>query len=139
MTVARSKPLGQNYAFVVVAVAFLALLVAAGLRATPGVLIPPLEKSFGWSRFAISFSAGVGILVYGLVGPFAAALMNSFGVRRTMMCAFALMSGATLFGVWGMLIAVPVAASIQLVLVYAFPKLCKPPPAYLLGTPPPAA
>src|SRR5260221_10934783 len=52
---------------------------------------------------------------------------------------FALMSGATLFGVWGMLIAVPVAASIQLVLVYSFPKLSKAPPVYLLEMPPPVA
>jgi len=114
MTLARSRPFGQNYAFVVVGVAFLALLVAAGLRATPGVLMLPLEKAFGWSRFSISFSAGTGILFYGLVGPFAAALMNSFGVRRTMICALALMSAATalsyfmtqpwhLFVTWGIL------------------------------------
>jgi predicted PurR-regulated permease PerM len=36
---------------------------------------------------------------------------------------FALMVGATLFGVMGMLLAVPVAASIQMLLLYFFPKL----------------
>ena len=41
---------------------------------------------------------------------------------------FALMCGATLFGVWGMLLAVPVAASVQIVLIYFFPKLSQPPP-----------
>jgi len=40
---------------------------------------------------------------------------------------FALMCGATIFGVWGMLLAVPVAASIQMLLVYFFPKLAEKP------------
>lgn len=40
---------------------------------------------------------------------------------------FALMCGATLFGVWGMLLAVPVAASIQMLLVYFFPRLAETP------------
>src|SRR4029078_2790332 len=95
MTIAKTRPFGQNYAFVVVGVIFLSLLVAAGLRATPGVLILPLEHAFGWSRGTISFSAGVGIFIYVLVGPFAAALMNSFGVRRTLICGLALMSVST--------------------------------------------
>jgi hypothetical protein len=59
------------HAWIVVAVTFLALLVSAGLRATPGVLMVPLEASFGWDRTTISFAAGV--FLYGLVGPFAAA------------------------------------------------------------------
>ncbi|HSV73578.1 MAG TPA: AI-2E family transporter [Chthonomonadales bacterium] len=36
---------------------------------------------------------------------------------------FALMAGATLFGVWGMLLAVPVAASIRRVLLHFYPRL----------------
>ncbi|GJE03242.1 MULTISPECIES: MFS transporter [Methylobacterium] len=92
---ASRRPFGQNYAFVVVGVVFLALLAAAGLRAAPGVLILPLEQAFGWSRATTSFAAGLGIFLYGMVGPFAAALMQSFGIRRTLLCALALMSGAT--------------------------------------------
>ncbi|WP_407527065.1 MFS transporter [Methylobacterium oryzisoli] len=92
---ASRRPFGQNYAFVVVGVVFLALLAAAGLRAAPGVLILPLEQAFGWSRGTTSFAAGLGIFLYGMVGPFAAALMQSFGIRRTLLCALALMSGAT--------------------------------------------
>lgn len=45
---------------------------------------------------------------------------------------FALMAGATLFGLWGMLVAVPVAASIQIILMFVFPKLLLPPPARLV-------
>jgi MFS family permease len=86
--------------FAVVAVTFLALLVSAGLRATPGVLMLPLQFSFGWDRATISFAAAVGIFLYGLVGPFAAALMISFGIRRTLLAGLGLMAGATLASLW---------------------------------------
>src|SRR5467141_1586449 len=76
-----------HYAWVVAAVTFLALLVAAGLRSTPGVLIVPLEAEFGWSRATISFAVGLNIFLYGLIGPFAAAGMDRFGLRRTMLGA----------------------------------------------------
>ena len=92
MTIARRRPFGQKYAFVVVGVIFFSLLVAAGMRATPGVLILPLESAFGWTRDVVSLSAALGIFLYGLVGPFAAALMQGFGIRRTLMSALALMS-----------------------------------------------
>jgi sugar phosphate permease len=95
MSIARRRPFGQNYAFVVVAVVFVALLAAAGLRSTPGVLILPLEQAFGWSREIISLSAGIGIFLYGMVGPFAAALMQSFGIRRTLVAALLLMAAST--------------------------------------------
>ena len=68
----------------VVAVIFLSLLVSAGLRSTPSVLLVPLEESFGWSRSSISFAAALGIFLYGLVGPFAAAAMEHFGLRRVL-------------------------------------------------------
>lgn len=87
--------LGRNYAFVVVAIVFVSLLVSAGQRSTPGVLMLPLEQAFGWSRSEISFAAAVGIFLYGLVGPFAAALMQSFGLKRTLVCALLLMGTAT--------------------------------------------
>jgi hypothetical protein len=51
------------------------LLVSAGIRAAPGVLIVPLENEFHWSRATISFAIGVNILLTGLVGTFAAAAM----------------------------------------------------------------
>ncbi|MFK2878094.1 MFS transporter [Rhodanobacter hydrolyticus] len=91
MTISRPRLRGQNYAFVVVAVVFLALLVSAGMRATPGVLMLPLGRAFGWSRDSISAAAAVGILLYGLMGPFAAALMQRFGIRRVLMAALAVM------------------------------------------------
>ncbi len=76
-----------HYGWIVAGVTFMTLLVAAGLRATPGVLIVPLETEFGWSRATISFAIGLNIFLYGLIGPFAAAVMDRFGLRRTMLAA----------------------------------------------------
>jgi predicted MFS family arabinose efflux permease len=95
MNIVRKRPFGQNYAFVVVAVIFLSLLASAGLRAAPGVLILPLEDAFGWSRGLISAAAALGIFLYGLVGPFAAAVMQRFGIKRTLVGALALMAIST--------------------------------------------
>ncbi|MEZ0244928.1 MAG: MFS transporter [Sphingomonas sp.] len=90
----------RSYAAVVVAVTFLALLVAAGLRSAPGVMMVPLELHFGWDRATISASAAIGIFLYGLVGPFAAALMLSFGIKRTMLAGLALMTASTFASLW---------------------------------------
>lgn len=84
----------------VAAVTFVALLVAAALRSAPGVLMMPLQLHFGWDRATVSFTAAVGIFLYGFVGPFAAALMMSFGIRRTMMAGLALMAAATFASQW---------------------------------------
>ncbi len=95
MTPHAKRPFGQNYAFVVAAVIFLALLGAAGLRAAPGVMMLPLQSAFGWDKATISLGAAIGIFLYGLAGPFAAGLMQTFGLRRTLVTALLLMSAAT--------------------------------------------
>ncbi len=77
-------PAKVHYAWVVAAVTFVVLLLTAGVRAAPGILIVPLENEFHWARSTISFAVGVNLLLYGLIGPFAAALIDRFGVRRTM-------------------------------------------------------
>lgn len=89
------RHLGQKYAFVVVAVIFFSLLVSAGLRSTPSVLIVPLEQAFGWSRSTISLAAAIGIFLYGLAGPFAAAAMEHFGLRRVLIGALLLMAASS--------------------------------------------
>ena len=78
-----------HYGWVVAAVSFVLILITAGVRAAPGVLIVPLETEFHWSRATISFAVGVNLLLYGAIGPFAAAAMDRFGVRRTMSLALA--------------------------------------------------
>jgi MFS family permease len=101
MTAAKARLIpARIHILIVVAVTFVALLISAGLRATPGVLMVPLQLSFGWDRATISLSAAVGIFLYGLVGPFAAALMQSVGIRRTMIGGLALMAVSTFASRW---------------------------------------
>ncbi len=85
-------PMSQRYAFVVAGVTFLTMLAVAGVRSAPSVLIVPWETAFGWDRSTVAGAAAVGIFLYGLMGPFAAALMQSFGLRRTLTLALALLS-----------------------------------------------
>src|SRR5690606_9007343 len=91
---------GHHIALGVAALIFCALLAAAGLRSTPGVLMVPWEQAFGWPRSSISFAAATGIVLFGITGPFAAAAMQRFGIRATMIAALAMMclsSAASLF------------------------------------------
>ncbi|MDB5437723.1 MAG: transporter, partial [Caulobacteraceae bacterium] len=85
----------SRYAFVVLGVTFLALLVSAGLRSAPSVLMLPLQQSFGWSRVTVSTTAAIGIFLYGLAGPFVAALMQTVGLKRTLVAGLALMAIST--------------------------------------------
>src|SRR3954449_1198251 len=87
-------------AWFVAVVAFVALVGAAGFRATPSVMLRPLHDEFGWSLGTISAAVSVNLLLYGLTAPFAAALMERFGIRRVVMGALLLVSagsGLTVF------------------------------------------
>jgi MFS family permease len=81
-----------HYGWVVVGVTFFTLLVGAAAMGTPGVLIVPLEKEFGWDNAQISSALAIRIMLFGLFGPFAAAFMNRFGVRRVIIAAMALIA-----------------------------------------------
>jgi MFS family permease len=91
---AQALPGGMHYAWIVAAVIFLTLLTAVGVRATPSVLIVPLEQAFGWNRGVISLAISINIVLYGLMGPFAAALMQQIGIRRTLLLALVLVSAS---------------------------------------------
>ena len=79
-------------AWLAVGVTFLTLATAAGFRSASSVLILPLEEAFGWGREQISLAIAINVLVYGLVAPFAAALMERFGIRRVVMSALTAVS-----------------------------------------------
>lgn len=85
-----------HYAWIVLAVTFFVLICAAGVRATPSILIVPLEAEFGWSRATISLVVTVNLVLYGAVGPFSAAIMQRFGIRRTVLAALTLLAGGVL-------------------------------------------
>ena len=81
-----------HYGWVVVGVTFLTMLVTAAAMGAPGVLIVPLEREFGWDNAQISTALALRLLLFGLFGPFAAAFMNRFGVRRVIICALTLIA-----------------------------------------------
>jgi sugar phosphate permease len=81
-----------HYGWIIAGLTFLALLIAAGIRATPSVLIVPLEHEFGWSRATISLAISINLVLYGLIGPFAATVFEQFGIRRTMVAALAFLA-----------------------------------------------
>jgi predicted MFS family arabinose efflux permease len=81
-----------HYAWIVAAVTFGVLIVTAGIRATPGVLMVPLESEFGWTRAAISGAVAINIALFGLIGPFAASAMDRWGMRRLMLIAIGLLA-----------------------------------------------
>ncbi len=84
-----------HYAWIVAAVTFVALLGASGFRSTPGVLIVPLQHEFGWSRATISLAVSINLVLFGFSGPFAAAAMERFGMRRVMLVALLAISAGS--------------------------------------------
>lgn len=81
---------GVHYGWIVVAITFLIMLATAGAMGASGVILEPLQREFGWSNADISVALAVRLLLFGLMGPFAAALINRFGVRPVVVSAVAL-------------------------------------------------
>nr|WP_314582824.1 MFS transporter [uncultured Pseudomonas sp.] len=89
-----------HYSWVVLAVTFLTMLVMAGAVGAPGVFIKPLEAEFGWDTAEISSALAVRFALFGLVGPFAAAFMNHFGVRRVVLTALTLVASGMILSLF---------------------------------------
>lgn len=98
-------------AWAVAAVTFLTIVGAAAFASLPGLLIDPLHSEFGWSRGMIGFAVSVNLALYGLTAPFAAALMDRFGIRRVV-------AGALITIAAGSALTVRMTQSWQLVLCW---------------------
>jgi MFS family permease len=106
-----------HYAWVALLVAFTLTLGAIGVRSGPSVMIVPLERAFGWSAGTISAAISINILLLGLTGPFITGLMETFGLKRTVLgCLVVLLAGTgfstfmstpwELFITWGLLVGI---------------------------------
>jgi MFS family permease len=113
----RLQARGIHYGWVVAGATFLTMLVTAGALGTPGVLLVPLEKEFGWDNADISSAFAMRLVLFGLLGPFAAAFMNRFGMRRMVTVALCIIAAGLLASLamahvwqlmlfWGLLIGV---------------------------------
>src|SRR3954447_7770658 len=108
----KSTPVGRiHWAWVVAAVSFIAILGAAGFRSVPGVMMNPLHHEFGWSHGVVGLAMSVNMTLFGLTAPFAAALMDRFGVRPVLSAALLLIAA-------GSALSVTMTASWQLVLLW---------------------
>jgi MFS family permease len=76
-----------HYGWVMVGVTFLTALVSAGAVGAPGVFIVPLQREFGWTTAQISSALSIRFILFGLMAPFAAALMNRYGLRNVTLSA----------------------------------------------------
>jgi MFS family permease len=81
---------GIHYGWVVIAVTFVTALTTAGAVGVPGALILPLTKEFGWNTAEISSALSIRLVLFGLMAPFAAALIERYGVRRVVLTAIGL-------------------------------------------------
>src|SRR5207245_5705261 len=76
-----------HYGWVMVGVTFLTVLISAGTVGAPGVFIVPLQKEFAWTTAEISSALSIRFILFGLMAPFAAALMNRYGLRDVTLAA----------------------------------------------------
>ncbi|MRV71303.1 MFS transporter [Duganella sp. FT92W] len=93
---ARLERRGIHYAWVIVAVTFMTGLASSAALGLPGALLQPLSKEFGWSVDAISSALAVRFALFGLMGPFAAILMERFGLRNVVATALGLIATGSL-------------------------------------------
>ncbi len=106
-----------HYGWLVAGTTFLVMLATAGAMGAAGVLIQPLRTEFGWTTEQISGAFAVRLLFYGLLGPFAAAFMNHFGLKKVVTAALALIASGVigslfmrelwqLLALWGFVIGI---------------------------------
>ncbi len=81
-----------HYAWVVAGVTFVVMLGAAGFRSAPSVMMVPLQDEFSWPRGEISLAVSINLLLFGLIAPFAAALLERYGIRRVVGTGLALIT-----------------------------------------------
>ncbi len=90
---ARLRRHNIHYGWVMAGVTFLVMLTTACALGAPGVLMPPLEKEFGWNTAEISGALALRLILFGAIAPFAAALMFKFGLKKVVSLALALIVG----------------------------------------------
>src|ERR1700712_3419198 len=102
---------GFHFSWVVMAIAFLTMLTSSAALGLPGAFLRPLSREFGWSTEQISSALALRFMLYGLIGPFAAVLMERYGLRRIVCIALALIAS-------GLVLATRMTALWQLVLLW---------------------
>jgi len=108
---------GVHYGFAMAALTFMTMLATAAAMGMPGVLMVPLENEFRWDTASISAALAIRLVLYGLLAPFAAALLQRYGYRRVvcsaLVCIVVGLAAATrmtqlwqLWLCWGLLVGI---------------------------------
>ncbi len=102
-----------HYGWVMVGATLLVTVITAAAMSTPGVLIVPLEQEYGWTDAQISTALAIRLMLFGLFGPFTAALMNRYGIRAVVLSAIILICA-------GFLASLAMTQVWQLILLWGF-------------------
>ncbi|MDH0866712.1 MFS transporter [Mitsuaria sp. GD03876] len=92
----RLTPRGLHFSWVIAGLTFLTMLFMSAALGLPGAMLQPLAQEFGWSTSQISSALALRFALFGLMGPFAAVLMERFGVRAVVSVALGLVGGGML-------------------------------------------
>ncbi|WP_155591745.1 MFS transporter [Lysinibacillus cavernae] len=82
-----------HYSWVILIITFFSIIVAGITMSSSGVFIDPLEKEFQWDRSTIALAFAVSLFLYGISGPFMAALLEVIGLKKMMLSAMATLVG----------------------------------------------
>ena len=74
------------------AIGFLTMLISSAALGLPGAFLRPLSREFGWTTGQISSALAIRFALFGLLGPFAAILMERYGLRRIVCMALVLIA-----------------------------------------------
>lgn len=85
---------GIHYGWLVAGVTFLTMLTMSAALGLPGAMLLPLAHEFGWTTQQVSSALAIRFALYGLLGPFAAVLMERWGLRTVMCLGLALVGAA---------------------------------------------
>ena len=118
-----------HYAWIILIVTFLSVIIAAVTNTMSGVMMIPFEKEFGWSRASISGAFAICITLVGFSGPFIAGLYLKFSVRKVLLVGMGTLLAAILlttimtriwhlFIIWGIIIGLSAGAFLTVLNAY---------------------
>jgi MFS family permease len=80
-----------HYSWFILMITFFSIIVAGITLSSSGVFIGPFEHEFGWDRSVIAMAFAISLFLYGISGPFMAALLEVLGLKKMMLAAMAIL------------------------------------------------
>ena len=80
-----------HYSWFILVITFFSIIVAGITLSSSGVFLGPFEQEFGWDRSVIAMAFAISLFLYGISGPFMAALLEVIGLKKMMLAAMAVL------------------------------------------------